>query len=170
MVINYGEKSSVTTSNKIRASISCLGGRHRFGQIIQSVWNLSELKEKPIFVVCMPRSGSTLVERILSAHSDVCGLGELNTAGVITSELLREDKSPERKVHLLREYYLDSVVIPDAGARYFVDKTPENFRLLPMLGEAFPEARVIHVYRDLAATCWSNYEHYFTSLGLGIFI
>ena len=132
-----------------------------------SMESVAELKEKPIFVVCMPRSGSTLVERILSAHSDVCGLGELNTAGVITSELLREDKSPERKVQLLREYYLDSVVIPDAGARYFVDKTPENFRLLLMLGAAFPEARVIHVYRDAAATCWSNYEHYFTSLGLG---
>ena len=49
------------------------------------------------------------------------------------------------------------------GKSIITDKMPQNFRFIPLICAAFPEAKIIHVQRDAAATCWSNYKHYFTS-------
>ena len=55
-----------------------------------------------------------------------------------------------------------------SNRQHFVtDKTPLNFRFIPLICAAFPEAHIIHVQRNAAATCWSNYKKYFTSKGLG---
>ncbi|MEK9533134.1 MAG: sulfotransferase, partial [Alphaproteobacteria bacterium] len=52
--------------------------------------------------------------------------------------------------------------------KYFVtDKLPHNFRFIPLICSAFPEAKIIHVQRDKAATCWSNFKHNFVSSDLG---
>ena len=53
------------------------------------------------------------------------------------------------------------------GKRFVTDKMPQNFRFIPLICAALPEAKIIHVQRNAAATCWSNYKHYFPSNGLG---
>ena len=50
---------------------------------------------------------------------------------------------------------------------FVTDKMPQNFRFIPLICAAFPEAKIIHVQRNAAATCWSNYKHYFPNEGLG---
>ena len=53
------------------------------------------------------------------------------------------------------------------GMIIVTDKTPQNFLFLPLICATFPEAKIVHVKRDPAATCWSNYKHYFVSKNLG---
>ena len=53
------------------------------------------------------------------------------------------------------------------GKSIITDKMPQNFRFIPLICAAFPEAKIIHVQRNAAATCWSNFKHYFAVKGLG---
>ena len=122
----------------------------------------------PIFILGMPRSGTTLVEQIISSHSQVHGAGELpflcsfistfnNGIQTINSDnLLR-----------IRNAYLHELEKISNGCRFVTDKTPHNFLRIGFLLKALPEAKVIHVQRDPAATCWSNFKHYFSTKGLG---
>ena len=122
---------------------------------------------RPIFIVGMPRSGTTLVEQIISSHSEVTGLGELPFARAAVMPLLnRNDTSINERLTDLRHRYLEQVHsrLPTAGA--FTDKMPQNALWLPMLAAALPEAKFVHVYRNPQATCWSLYERYFPARGL----
>lgn len=132
-----------------------------------SNWLDSRLPDKdsspsPIFIIGMPRSGTTLVEQILSGHSKVTGLGELPYAAKILSAILSRGGSPsQHESRELREKYLSMLSKRFTGGDYFVDKMPENFRFVPMLAAAFPRAKFVHVYRNPGATCWSIFERYF---------
>ena len=66
-----------------------------------------------------------------------------------------------------REGYLSELSKLSNGKQFVTDKMPQNFRYIGLILEAFPEAKVVHVKRDPAATCWSNFKNYFTSKGLG---
>lgn len=129
---------------------------------------LSTGNPTPIFILGMPRSGTTLVEQIISAHSDVTGAGELTGIGYFGGELAhgRDEISPESLVQFRRQYLLE-LKKKSQGARFVTDKMPHNFRYIPLICAAFPEARIIHVQRDPAATCWSNYKYYFQTQDLG---
>jgi tetratricopeptide (TPR) repeat protein len=136
-------------------------------QSISSSWLDCRLPDKnssplPIFVIGMPRSGTTLVEQILSSHSKVTGLGELPFAAKILGDIFSSSSSPSRHAsRKLRDEYLSMLSNRYTGAYYFVDKMPENFRFVPMLAAAFPRAKFVHVHRNPAATCWSAFERYF---------
>ena len=122
---------------------------------------------RPIFIIGMPRSGTTLVEQIISSHSEVTGLGELPFARAAVMPLLnRNDTSIIERLSDLRSRYLEQVHsrLPTAGA--FTDKMPQNALWLPMLAMALPEAKFVHVHRSPQATCWSLYERYFPARGL----
>jgi tetratricopeptide (TPR) repeat protein len=126
------------------------------------------IQNVPIFVVGMPRSGTTLVEQIISSHSHVTAAGELNSidryggllaqgAAAITSEALLQ----------FRKNYLQDLAEVSNGKRLVIDKMPQNFTCIALICAAFPEAKIVHVKRDAAATCWSNYSHFFSQDGLG---
>lgn len=122
---------------------------------------------RPIFIVGMPRSGTTLVEQIISSHSAVTGLGELPFARTAVMPLLNRSDAPiNERLSDLRRRYLEAVHsrLPTAGA--FTDKMPQNALWLPMLAAALPEAKFVHVHRNPQATCWSLYERYFPARGL----
>lgn len=122
----------------------------------------------PIVIVGMPRSGTTLVEQIISSHSQVTGAGELPFAARF-GHLLARGLSETNTNTLLdfREKYLDHLYKYSNQNRLVTDKTPQNFRFLGLLVAAFPEIKIVHVKRDPSALCWANYKQYFATKSLG---
>lgn len=126
----------------------------------------------PIFMVGMPRTGSSLIEQVLACHSSVHGGGELPIASPVMNSVMRKAAlSPDRgfdkkTLHRFREAYLAKAEEIAAPAKYMTDKNLLNFRYVGYILSAMPEAIVISLSRDAVATCWSNYKHYF--LGSGI--
>ncbi len=124
--------------------------------------------ERPVFIVGLPRSGTTLTEQILSSHSQVHGAGELTLApsafealpaslgpdGTPAECLGRLEASTARR---LAEAHLERLAKLDATAERVVDKLPDNYLYMGMLAAIFPKARFIHCRRDLrdvAVSCW----------------
>ncbi len=128
--------------------------------------------EEPIFVFGMPRTGTTLVVRILSSHSHVQSAGELNHFGVALhglaqkpvrtlSELLDDLRGRDMDWRALGETYLRSTR-PNTGQRpHFVDKLPHNFLYAGFIARAFPRARLICLRRDPMDSCFSNFRQLF---------
>jgi len=117
---------------------------------------------KPIFIVGMPRSGTSLVEQIIDSHQDAYGAGELNTINKFVFPLLSEHSNfSEKDLLSLRQNYLDYLSTMNIPERNIIDKMPLNFRYIGFILLAFPEAKIIHLKRDAMATCWSIYKYYF---------
>lgn len=132
----------------------------------------------PIFIVGMPRTGTTLVERILGSHSEVYPGGE--HFGLITQlhELIPKTETvPDRLVFLsknlirqstkidhkkLGENYMEQVRWRTQNQSYITDKLPVNFYYIGLIRQALPHARIIHLKRDPMDTCISNLKQYFT--------
>jgi tetratricopeptide (TPR) repeat protein len=126
----------------------------------------SGLDRTPIFIVGMPRSGTSLLEQVLSSHSDVFGGGELGYLSRAVDDS-NWSKSEDRTAvfQSIRKIYLDSLSrFPKT--RFITDKMPLNFRWIGFILNALPEAKIIHIHREPVAVCWSNYKTYFTAPGL----
>lgn len=129
--------------------------------------------DEPIFVLGMPRSGTTLVEQILASHSDVHGAGELDDLGRLAGALKRQtdggrefpeaagDLGPEALEGLGRSY-LESARGRASEGRRFTDKMPANFLYIGLIHLILPKARIVHCIRDAADTCFSCYRILFT--------
>ncbi len=119
----------------------------------------------PIFIVGMPRSGTTLVEQIISNHSKVKGFGELTFLldGITKHSILEKDIIDPKKNNLnqLNKFYLNKINIFEDEITHFTDKLPLNFRWIGIILNCFPNAKIINVKRNEIATCWSIYKHYF---------
>jgi len=123
---------------------------------------------KPIFIVGMPRSGTTLVEQIISSHSMITAGGELSYVLNFGVNLSLNTVLPNTEnISEFRQRYLSELAKLSKGARFITDKMPHNFRFIPLICAALPEAKIIHVLRDPKATCWSNFKQYFDTPGLG---
>jgi len=159
--INY----SFEESNNFHSIITNLFG---FDQPILKKSSKKASDIKPIFIVGMPRSGTSLVEQIISSHKDVHGAGELpyfrNILNPILDNHLNENRKSFRKKDFLsiRQEYLNSLAKLKTEEKIITDKMPMNVRLLGFILSAIPEAKIVHLKRDPMATCWSNYNHYFT--------
>jgi tetratricopeptide (TPR) repeat protein len=123
---------------------------------------------QPIFILGMTRSGTTLVEQILSSHSKVMGAGELNYVAKFGAEYATGLTKINSEALLgFRKLYLSCLEKHSNGRSIVTDKMPDNFKYIGLILLAFPEAKIIHVKRSPAATCWSNYKHYFPTKDLG---
>ena len=122
----------------------------------------------PIFIVGMPRSGTTLVEQIISSHSQVTGAGELAFAAQFGASIAQglSDSTTDSLINF-RERYLIKLQNVSNGNLIVTDKVPQNFRYIGLLATAFPEAKIVHVKRNPAAVCWANYKQYFVSKSIG---
>ena len=124
---------------------------------------------RPIFIVGMPRSGTSLVEQIIASHHNVHGAGELTNFKEIISPILESHLNQNKEAFLIKDFlsirkqYLDSLSRLNVLETVMTDKMPTNFRLIGFILSAFPEAKIIHLKRDARATCWSIYKHYFSS-------
>jgi tetratricopeptide (TPR) repeat protein len=131
---------------------------------------LGSESERPIFIVGLPRSGTTLIEQVLASHSQVFGAGELRLAqedfetlcggaGVLAVPA-RPDEGTLRG---LAERHLERLRGLDAGRARVADKMPDNYLYLGLLAALFPRAKFIHCRRDLrdvAVSCWmTNFRH-----------
>lgn len=129
---------------------------------------------EPVFVLGLPRTGTTLVERILSSHSEVFSAGELNNFAMQLTLMLQAQSragklSREEMVSVSAQ--LDSVKL---GAAYlqstrpltghtarFIDKMPLNFLYIGLIHLALPKAKIIHLQRDAMDTCYAIYKQLF---------
>jgi tetratricopeptide (TPR) repeat protein len=134
-----------------------------------------EPSDAPIFIVGLPRSGSTLIEQILASHSDVEGTAELPYIPMLVYRLLAErwserdltfpdvlrDLTPERAAELGRNYLDAAAVHRQGGARHFIDKLPNNWSYVGFIHMILPNAKIIHARRSALACCWSCYRQWF---------
>lgn len=124
--------------------------------------------DAPVFIVGMPRSGTSLVEEILAAHPAVHALGERTELGVLARDLAEitrrplafpegvAELSPLEAVSLARRYLAAVGGLP-AGKSRLTDKAPGNFLFLDLVARLFPNARVVHCLRDprdVALSCF----------------
>lgn len=110
---------------------------------------------RPVFILGLPRSGTTLVETILAAHPDVAAGGELPHLSPLASAI-KAGQMPD--LADLRAQYLDAIARIAGGSKVVTDKTPLNFRLIGLIATALPEAKILHVTRDPRAVLWSSYR------------
>lgn len=142
--------------------------------------DIGHSSEEPVFIVGMPRSGTTLTEQILGRHAHVLGIGERNLASQSFHALMARaghgdahDEEEEFSLNLLEVIdkatlapiagrYLEQLAalkrsLGKPGAQRVVDKMPDNYSLLGWIATLFPKARIIHCRRDLrdvALSCW----------------
>ncbi|MFT5501899.1 MAG: Tfp pilus assembly protein PilF, partial [Woeseiaceae bacterium] len=119
--------------------------------------------QQPIFILGMPRSGTTLVEQILASHSQVFGGGELALLSQSVNAMeWQTSQLSATQLQFVRNSYHSGLTEIGATEPYITDKMPANFLSIGFIISALPEAKIIHVKRDARATCWSNYKHYFS--------
>ncbi|MCK4838878.1 MAG: sulfotransferase [Desulfobulbaceae bacterium] len=130
----------------------------------------------PIFIVGMPRSGTTLVEQIIASHTEVTAGGEMIAIDQIARSIMNEtfprspsDKALPIKVDHLTKYadiYLAEIShLIEENTRFITDKMPQNFFYLGLIKSLFPTARIIHCKRNPVATAFSCYKSLFTAQG-----
>lgn len=126
---------------------------------------------RPIFIVGMPRSGTSLVEQIISSHHEVYGAGEVNNFHNIIMPIIEKHAVNENynlkndEFALIRKQYSNSLERFYANEKVITDKWILNFKTIGFILSAFPESKIVHLKRDARATCWSIYKHYFSDEG-----
>ena len=143
---------------------------------------------RPVFIVGMPRSGSTLVEQILSSHHAAHGVGEIEYLSKILSQLIQKyiknnsepittlpndeaiienNNISDEDFLSIRHQYTKLLSLFNTSESVIVDKSIFNYRFIGFILKAFPEAKIIHLKRDARAICWSIYKHNFPQGGIG---
>ncbi len=128
-----------------------------------------------VFVLGLPRTGSTLIERIIGSHSDVISAGELNNFAMVMMAECRKISAtqPESKLALveltrdinfksLGKHYIESTRPETGKTPRFIDKLPLNSLYVGLIHLALPKAKIIHVKRHPLDTCYAIYKQLFT--------
>jgi tetratricopeptide (TPR) repeat protein len=151
--------------------------KKNFNQIKNFFHNYSKLNnpknsKKIIFIIGMPRSGTSLIEQILSSHKDVYGGGELTfMENIVNKKFLKNFKNIQlnqipdidKLISECHDEYIDKVNILNNTQNFFTDKAPLNFRFIGFIKSIFPNSKIINCKRDFFDTAWSNYKNYFPS-------
>ncbi|WDE11407.1 tetratricopeptide repeat-containing sulfotransferase family protein [Thalassomonas haliotis] len=141
---------------------------------VSALHGMGEQAEDPIFVLGLPRTGSTLVEQILSSHSQIDGTLELPNILAYVQELngrkfkhtnarypkVLAELSAEELAHF-GQRYLKETQIHRKGAAYFIDKMPNNFRHIGLIKSILPNAKIIDTRREPLSCCFSVYKQLF---------
>ena len=113
----------------------------------------------PVFIVGMPRSGTSLIEQMLASQPSIFGAGELTKLGELArrAEIRSLDVPTLILLRSLGQEYLDHVRRLAPQARYITDKMPDNYQFLSLIHLMLPNAKIIHSRRDPMDTCFSCY-------------
>lgn len=125
---------------------------------------------QPIFIIGMPRSGTTVLDRMLGNHSLVESVGELDDFAFqlrwaadhrVTLDNTTIERLPQIDFALLGRRYLDQTQWRAAGQPFFTDKLPRNWMLAGLIAKALPQARILNLVRDPMDVCFSNFRALF---------
>lgn len=128
--------------------------------------------EAPIFIVGMPRSGTSLVEQILCSHSEIHGAGELEFVRLAASMFAKNGggsvfeglkRVPQDSVAELAENHLRELRSNAGGKRFVTDKMPANFLFLGLIQQLYPNAKIVHCRRSKLDTCVSCFRQNFNA-------
>jgi tetratricopeptide (TPR) repeat protein len=162
--VDYDEPATIGLFDRTRVVFTPELMREREG--------VGEPSTVPIFILGMPRSGTTLIEQILASHPKVFGAGELadieksvaglansNDGGVGFPEVVATLTGEQ--IRQFGKCYLDRIRALAPGAEYITDKMPSNFRFAGLIHLAMPNAHIIHARRDPIDTCLSCFSKLF---------
>jgi tetratricopeptide (TPR) repeat protein len=168
-VIKYSEKSDKDNLTVVRRAF-----RPKEMPSIDSFVADNPLPYTPIFIIGMPRSGTSLTEQVLSSHSQVHGGGELPTLNKIANPMLAEiygkvtsQTLQPKHLEKFRKQFIAACKDHPHDCAYMTDKMPANFRWVGFVKHALPEAKIINQIRDPRAICWSIYRLRFSTVGNG---
>ena len=143
---------------------------------------IDDASKRIIFILGMPRSGTTLVEQIISSHNEVYGAGELSYMEDIIKNLVnykaQEDmdlsnnfknfkKFEFEKLKLAQLEYIEKLKSHGSKEKIVTDKAPLNFRWIGFIKMIFPNSKIIHCERNSMDTCYSNFKNAFSGASLG---
>ena len=138
--------------------------------------NSSNLSKTPIFIVGMPRSGTTLVEQIISSHPDVFGGDELNELPTLINDNLLKNKDEDisidnfiydkNKLLGVARKYIDYLKNLSNNSKKVTDKLPINFKWIGLIKMILPNSTVIHCIRNPRDNCLSIFKNYFVNTKL----
>jgi tetratricopeptide (TPR) repeat protein len=142
--------------------------------LVEAKSTLGHPAPDPIFIVGLPRSGSTLLEQILASHSEIDGTFELpnilNTVVKLNGRRMRGDTANypgilrelnEEQISELGKAYIEETRIHRADAPFFTDKLPNNFRHIGLIKMILPNAKIIDARREPMACCFSGFKQLF---------
>ncbi len=161
--IAYDEHATLAYLDRIREVFS--------REVVRAKSGHGHVSEAPVFVLGMPRSGTSLVEQILASHPRVFGAGEPNHLAVVTAEFATHcartfpemlPEMPDRDLAALGKAYIERLRPSAAGVDRIIDKMPSNFLFVGLIHLALPRARIIHVRRDPVDTCLSCFSLLFS--------
>jgi len=162
--LDYSMAESQESFANIKASFSAAFFAQREG--------IGNPDQTPIFILGMPRSGTSLVEQILASHPNVFGAGELSDLARLTRLTGNADASfkfPAGITDLdaptlaeLGQQYINRIRHYSSDARHITDKMPHNFLYIGLIRTILPNAKVIHCSRDPMDTCLSLFKNYFS--------
>lgn len=142
-------------------------------ETIESLRGAGDPSEVPIFVLGMPRSGTTLVETILASHPEVHGAGELRDLLSIANLPHQVEGGPAYPLSMqgitgedltrMGARYVNVLRAHSSEARHVTDKMPANFLALGLIHLMLPNAKIVHVRRNAADTCLSGFQHLFNN-------
>jgi Flp pilus assembly protein TadD len=146
-------------------------------EVFERFAGTGRMESGPVFIVGLPRSGTSLTEQIIACHPDVHGAGELDLLHTLNGRA-RLPGSAEGAIgnasrvapdvfRAIGEIYLDQLGKLAGTARVHTDKMPVNFMLLGLIRLALPNARIIHCRREPLANCFSLYTSYLPSRAQG---
>nr|WP_306660298.1 sulfotransferase [Rheinheimera maricola] len=161
--LNYNEAAELASINGIIAATTDL-----------AIAAPTEQGSGPIFIVGMPRTGTTLVERILTQHDDVCSVGEFSLfpqlLSTMANEYLAQHKDSVANLHeaaLRLDYaelgrrYMTAVTAASDGSARTIDKLPVNFLYCGFIKKALPTAKIIHLRRNAMDSCYAIFKTLF---------
>lgn len=164
--IPYDEAATLALFERIRAVFT--------PELIRTFRNAGEPSPVPVFIVGMPRSGTTLIEQIMASHPQVFGAGELPNFCQAATTIFSAADCPlpfpdallhesGEGLHRLGARYLTEIVPLAPTAARIVNKMPSNFLFAGLIHLALPNARIIHAVRDPLDTCMSCFSKLFAN-------
>jgi tetratricopeptide (TPR) repeat protein len=157
--VSYDERQTLAQMQRIRDAFT--------KDLVNTKSKVGADSDAPIFVIGMPRSGTSLVEQILASHPRVAGAGEVDHFATATSDVARRQgatypdvlhQMPDETFQELGRTYLERLTGAGAAKDRIVDKLPANFLFAGLIHLALPRARIIHVKRNAIDTCVSCYS------------
>ena len=133
--------------------------------------NYGEQSSAPIFIVGMPRSGTTLIEQILSNHNKVYGADEVELIPNLIGENYKKDLSEissidKKNLKKIGQLYIERMKKISNNSERTTDKLPINFIWIGFIKIILPKSKIIHCYRNSKDNCFSIYKNYFSGSGI----